>query len=208
MKNKEEKIHFQMNLEEAILSILSLQDKPRPAKEIYANLVLEGVSHTFTRTDINRILYKLSEEGKVSSTTDLPALWSLPSESKESVSKPVVMIDLGNVHDILQKIEPYSKKGLVNVYAFCDLAYNGFGVKTKVDPSITVFQATTPDRNAADLHMIWKIAEICIYNKYPGSDILILTRDQGFRTLETITKQYGYKVSFLTSWEELRNFIE
>jgi len=165
------------------------------------------------KMDVNRCLYSLKEEGVAIMLEGTPPLWRLKEqpidETKEIPPLPVVIVDLGNVHDVLQKLEPYSKQGLAYVYAFADLAFNGFGINPKPDESITVFQAKTADRNAADLHMIHEIIKICITNKYPGSTIFIVTRDQGFRTLSTIAEQYGYKIIFVTGWEgALRDAVE
>jgi hypothetical protein len=199
-----------MSLQEKVYSTVTQSSTPLSARDIARALKC-------TKKDVNQILYR-SED--LHHTSDTPPKWFLKapqsptSEAKSSIDPytpdvPIVLVDLGNVHDTLKPLEPYARSGEVMAFAFADLAFNGYGVNPACDSCIPMFQSKTPDKNAADIEMVWKCAEIAMLNNGNGHalEFYIVTRDQGFRTLETILKRYGHNVTFVRDWNDLKMYV-
>lgn len=196
-----------------LITYLQSQKTPVTAKKVATDLKC-------SKPEVNRSLYELLNTNKVKRTSETPPEWSLVTTTTEEKKDPpttssssdvsVVMVDLGNVHDTLPNIEKYARQGLVRVYAFADLAFNGYGINPRCDPSIFLFQSTTPDKNAADIEMVWKCAEISLMENPRNHSLqfYIVTRDQGFRTLGDILRRQGHEVEFVRGWDDLKMFIE
>lgn len=194
--------------------INSITNKSKSAKEIAKELKKP-------KKFINSMLYSMEKQNLVSKTDGTPPQWkilnpvSLQKECENFDFKediPIVMIDLGNVHDVLQQVEPYAKEKLAKVYAFADLQYNGYGIKPPCNLSVELYHSKTPDKNAADIEMVWKCADI-IFNLEPNQkfkklQFCIVTKDNGFRTLKTIIERHGHEAIFMRTWEELRVYVE
>lgn len=203
------------NSENRVLEFLKSNKGEFPAKVISRSLNME-------RSVVNRILYdKLLKGGTVACNKATPPLWSyseIIDESEveievENEAKNVIFVDLGNVHDVLQKLESYANN--CDVYAFADQAFNGYGVNPEPkNPKINVFQSTDEHKNAADIEMVWKAAEIVMNlsedDVEQGVRFIIFTRDNGFRSLKGILERYsGVKeVLFVQTWQQAREFIE
>jgi Adenosine deaminase z-alpha domain len=208
-----------MSLENKILALLEESKTELPAKVIASSLKVE-------RSLVNRTLYeKLLKMGKVIQKEGTPPLWSCKQTVEEKIAesdnvspKNVVFIDLGNVHDILPKMEAYADD--CAVYAFADRAFNGYGINPPPkNQNITVLKAKDEHKNSADITMIWKAAELVLLHGRKNSPLarvksglrfIIFTRDQGFRTLKAILEGYSVvsQVLFVQQWEEAREFIE
>ena len=160
---------------------------------------------------INRILYKLEREERAQKDDSIPPAWTTlggqPRPQTTQPNIPLILVDLGNVHDVLQKLERLARQGDVKVWAFADLAFNGFGVNPAPHPSITVEQAKRPHRNAADIRLIWRVAQLVLTSTTPQT-FYVVTKDQGFRTLEDMAGAAGHKLSFAKDWEQLWEFIK
>jgi hypothetical protein len=203
------------NPESRILQFLKDNAGEFPAKLIARSLNLE-------RTIVNRILYeKLLKADKVLCNKATPPLWSYAKSDEDSEAEAeevdvqnIVFVDLGNVHDILQKLESYAGHDC-KVYAFADCAFNGYGVNPiPKNKDIEVFQTKDDHKNAADVEMIWKAAEIVMNMDEErfetGIRFIIFTRDNGFRSLKTILERYKAvrEVLFVQTWQQAREFIE
>lgn len=180
------------------------------AKEIH-----ERIGTKVTRTDINLCLHEtLAKQGLVVCSQDTPPRWRMSFSSgvnPASLSvKTIVLVDLGNVHDCLKSLIPYAQQGSLEVYAFADFAFQGFGVNPPLLPCerLHLIQAKTADRNAADLELIWTVARYC-FEAEPGScRFFVATKDAGFQSLAAKAEQYGHSLTFVTSWASLRLHIE
>lgn len=190
-----------------IFAIIEEAEQPISAKDIARRL-----PSTITKKEVNQVLY---QDKRLVRASGCPPLWSLPATQQDSGSGdddgvPIVMIDLGNVHDTLEPLEPYAKRGLVRAYAFADLQFNGYGVNPRCDPSIAVYQSKVADKNAADIRMVWDCADIVLTKNPSGTPLtfFIVTKDQGFRSLGTILEDYGHTIHFLRNWDDLKLHVE
>jgi len=119
----------------------------------------------------------------------------------------VVVVDLGNVHDCLQKLAPLAEAGEVQVRAYADLQYNGYGVNPPFDsPGCVVFRAATPHKNAADTQIIWDISRLCSLALKP-LHLLVVTKDNGFRHLRELAEESGHNLAFAQDWSSLRSLL-
>ena len=125
----------------------------------------------------------------------------------QQVADVVVVVDLGNVHDCLQKIAPLAEAGQLQVLAYADLQYNGVGINPPFEVAgCTVFKATSPHKNAADTKMIWDIAQLCASSERPRR-LLVTTKDNGFRYLRDLVEGSGHALSFAHDWASLRALL-
>jgi hypothetical protein len=166
-----------------------------------------------TREEANRTLYALLKTDEVFREGASPPLWSvLPlGVPSSSLTEPrrLVVVDLGNTHDCLRELLPYARAGAIEVRAYADLAYNGFGVTPALTdvPGVSVQQATTAEKNAADVDMIWDLAELLGPGE-PKYFVAVATKDQGFRRLKALAEARGHRLEFATGWSELRHYVE
>lgn len=165
------------------------------------------------RRALNRALYGMAEEGWVSREATVPPVWTLRDEGaassgeskKARVSEvPLVIVDLGNMH-CLDKLVPLAAADLVEVWAYADQAFAGYGVRPSVAGArnVTLKQADSPHRNAADVQLIWDVARLA-----QKRSILVASKDLGFRHLEQLARDAGHELEFFTTWEDLRDCIE
>ena len=201
-----------------IFTFLSEQKNPVTARDICVGLLKNQIQAD--RTQINKTLYTMLEEGQVIQHEGIPPKWSLKQKlqhpvrlAEPDVHEPVmvVFIDLGNVHDCLKPIVPYAQteNTTLLVHAFADISFNGFGVNPPAPAPIHVFQATTRDANAADVELIWQAACYILMRPIPnGYHFVVATRDQGFNSLQAIAQRHGHRLDFVTNWAQLKTFIE
>ena len=134
---------------------------------------------------------------------------SEPAGGSAAEPRRLVVVDLGNTHDCLQELLPYARAGQLEVRAYADLAFNGFGVTPPLTdaPNVVVKQATTAEKNAADVDMIWDLAAMLSHSE-PVYFVAIATKDQGFRRLKALAEANGHRLEFATGWSELRHYVE
>ena len=70
----------------------------------------------------------------------------------------VVVVDLGNVHDCLQKLAPLAEAGEVQVRAYADLQYNGYGVNP---PPLRTKTRRTPRSFGTSLASVRSPSSLC-----------------------------------------------
>jgi hypothetical protein len=176
------------------------------------------------RAIVNRKLYTLLNSNKVSRDSSVPPVWraSCPPTSFSGITPlletttlaiPLAVVDLGNVHDTLRELVPYARSGLVQIEAFADRAYNGFGVKPLLDdvPGLRVHRAQGTDRNAADIELVWFLCETlpdATIALEHSRHVVVATKDQGFQSLRDLVQRRGHRLTFVTQWSEMREFIE
>jgi len=203
-------------MEDQIVSILQHSLNPMSARQLTSQLKQE-------RTAVNRTLYGLLKQNRVRRFDETPPTWSNVLceenakcdekngyEQKQATVITVVFVDLGCCHDCLENLVPYATSdNNLQVYAFADVAFNGYGVNPVPPPPISVCQAQTRDSNAADIELIWKAAEL-IFKAPRGTTFkfIVATKDQGFTSLQTIVQRHGHSLEFVKDWNELRQYVE
>jgi hypothetical protein len=73
--------------------------------------------------------------------------------------------------------------------------------------NVYMFRATTSDRNSADVQLIWDLA-VLLSSSPERRNVIIATKDLGFRSLKSICELLGHSLTFVTDWNTLRNYIE
>ena len=117
--------------------------------------------------------------------------------------KNYALIDLGNIHNVLKEIDgvlPYT------IYAFADKCFNGYGVNPKASTAVTLIRAHENTKNAADIHIIWTVAQICFSNTEP-CNIHVITKDKGFLELQELARTHHHHLYFHISREKFYEFI-
>lgn len=165
---------------------------------------------------INQCLYTMKRDGIVTSVPDqtgVRPIWSLvPSEQKTPPTiMPIhtyVIIDLGNIHHVLQQLEPFAKEPGLQVMAFADKAYNGYPIGSCC--YWPYYQVTTTHTNAADIEIIAYVVEKALeaQREQRSVEFHVVTRDQQFQQLKDIVERKGHTLTFSQSWEELRIYLE
>jgi len=169
-----------------------------------------------SKTEVNRLLYQMDTVAKVQDGP--PPVWTLKTpaaaeaKTNEAAVCLVVIVDLGNVHDVLQHLGPYVASGCIHqVWAYADLQFNGYGVKPPPDYECRVYQAQQPHPNAADNKIVWDVAVACAAVPAGGAQFhfVVVTKDQGFQNLaDLVYESKAGTLEFVNSWEDLRNVIE
>ena len=122
---------------------------------------------------------------------------------KASDGGVIVLVDLGNVHDCLQRLGPLAESGRVTVRAYADLCFNGFGISPPVCcDNVTVFKASSPDKNSADVQLIWDVAQLCQADT--ALRLVVATKDLGFRHLQALAAEAGHELTFVQDWGGLQ----
>jgi hypothetical protein len=133
--------------------------------------------------------------------------WRVAAPAAAASLPTYVFVDLGNVHDCLQRLLPLAEAGELQVQAFADLAFNGFGVNPPLCASgCKVVRATSPDKNAADVQLVWNAALLCAAATSPLR-LFVVTRDHGFRHLQTLAEAAGHHLRFAQDWASLRALL-
>ena len=127
-----------------------------------------------------------------------------PAARASAHDKPIVIVDLGNVHDCLQKLLPLADAGGVQVTAYADLHYSGFGVRPPLENrNCRVIRSLSSHKNAADTKLVWDVACLCSDNPSPLR-IYIITKDNGFRHLQELARELGHSVAFAEDWDSFK----
>lgn len=203
-----------------VLAVLSAAKRPLAAKDIVKELAVRGGQQPVVRSEVNRALYRELIGKVVADETQLPPLWSVASKSQtdddakqkddEASLGKTVMVDLGNVHDCLPKLVPYAQSGDIEVVAYADVGFSGYGIKPPAPPPIVVKQASSFHKNAADIDLIFDLAVMGMQLNQKGvrRHFIIATLDKGFYSIKEKLEALGHKVKFVTNWDDLRMEIE
>lgn len=203
-------------MEKAVLDLLRADG---PSTAIRITQKIPGAE----RSVVNRTLYRLEELNQTrKDATTLPPVWSIvvahevettTTTAAGASPPPLAVVDLGNVHDTLKELVPYARAGAVDVEAFADRAFNGYGVKPSIDgiPNVRVHRAEGRDRNAADIELVWRMCEIlpdATAHPELARTVVVATKDQGFQALKDLVRRRGHSLTFVTCWAEMRDIIE
>jgi hypothetical protein len=126
----------------------------------------------------------------------------------------LVIIDLGCSHDVLANVIPYAEQGEMEVRAYADLAFNGFGLNPKVEcKNFSLFHAKTADKNSADVALIWDVSRFVqrMSLEEPSREvqIYVCTRDLQFQSLKALVEENPlHTLTFCINWETLRCHVE
>ena len=208
-----------------LYSILNLLQNGQRQKAINISKSLKVDKRLVQKALYSHVNAEFIDIGKTlrSDQTCTPPEWYLEANNKEdekvsSVKKdekePVrfVMIDGGNVHDVLQHAEKYADGENTFVYFFADMQTNCYGCASKPCKNAYVrrLQAKSAHTNAADVEIIWEVCRLS-YNfrlEEKKVEFYIVTKDQQFQHLKTKVEELGHTLTFCNSWEELRIYIE
>lgn len=202
--------------------LICLQDAaPEPMKASKISRRCE-----ISRHQTNQALYALLREAnKVEKIGDAPPMWQAVVDSQMHICadsdgvlpllpRTIVVVDLGNTHDCLQNLLLYATRKEIEVYAYADLAFNGYGVNPPlIAPNVKIHQATDSHRNSADTKLIWDLASLTAEHaaRDPQRElqIIVATRDLGFQTLQTlVAERERQTLTFVQDWSTLRLYIE
>lgn len=212
-----------------ILRILERQFSSNASTSMSTNTIRQSFPEHVTKLQINSILYDLKDAGRVIFTPGSPPLWShkpaITSQSHTSASMetecdvggdPIVLVlnDLGCCHNVLQNLVPYAEQDKLQVKAYADLAYAGFGVRPPVKTrNVQVFHSKTADKNSADVKMIWDLSryvnQFAESNPLRRLDVYVATKDLQFQSLKALVEENPlHSLTFCTDWEALRMHVE
>lgn len=201
---------------EAILEILINSEEDWLTTHTISSL-LPGVE----KVSINTCLHELKKQGLVDKIDDAPPKWKRKKINDDNMRTPSsaphlhCIVDLGNVHDCLRPLQAYAELGILTVAAYADLSFAGYGVSPPlVAKNVQVFHANTPDKNSADVQIIW---DVCRYvdnmnKEQPDKPlrIVVATKDLGFLRLKYLVEENNplHKLTFVTNWETMRLHVE
>ena len=169
---------------------------------------------------VNRALYDMEGENqnsrtRISRIDGHPPHWRL-EEAGRSCSpiavRPepctIVVIDLGNCH-FLREVEPYGGGGNIMIWAYADAFYNGYGVNPPcVKDGVCVVRCNERSKNAADVRMVWDLAQY-VQSCVEPTRIILATKDNGFQNLKNLVEQSAvHSLTFVKDLQELRFEIE
>ena len=217
-KNLESLVSENMDLREYLVKCLRSEIEKLCAAEIKKKFDIAE-----SKSEINKQLYSLKKDKILESVEGTPPKWYM-READQSIGtippdckiEPLihVVVDLGNCHDCLKQLIPYAQKGLITVSAYADIAFCGFGISPPINDTenVTVFQADTPDKNSADVQIIWDLSRLTHQQPEKSEKemiIIVATKDLGFRRLKNLVEQNPkHSLFFVTNWESLRIYIE
>ncbi len=174
-----------------------------------------------TKAAVNPILYTLLKDGEIEcDKTSNPPLWRKISpnknitnqilESDNDDERIMIIVDLGNCHDVLKNINNLVDNKTIYAKAYADRAFNGYGIKPVPDnPLIEVYKAMSDHKNAADTRMIWDLAVLFHDSKGINWTVYVCSKDSGFCELKTLFESNGeHTLKFIRGgWEELEVII-
>ena len=180
-----------------------------------------------TKKRLNEALYALLYDEQVQKTDTIPPSWRRSvsisnkrrsteggggqQEEENPRQEPLVhvVVDLGNVHCCLPKLIPYARAGLLTVAAYADMAYRGYGIIPPLrEPNISVFQATTPDKNSADVEIVWRLSRMSGATARGALTVFVCTKDLGFQRIKSLVEEDGHNLTFVMGWSQLKLHIE
>lgn len=188
-----------------------LKRKPKlKASEIYEYIL--NLSFSVEKATVVKHLHALVKQGKLISSDAIPPTYHVPgyeqtqlqSVERKSQAGLLVVIDLGNVHNILQNVEKYIgiTPGL-EVKAYADLAYNHYKPHT---PDI-LWHNDSAQRETTDVKLIADTVIKLKDAKYKYH-VIIMSLDKVVCALESVVKSMGHQCTVAKSWDELRIFLE
>lgn len=213
------KPQFPNPISEAVYKELSKQTQPVTAATLWKTASLKA----YTRKEINHALYQDLRELVCRTEGPEPApLWSIRICDKMSVEKEeidesgctymIVAIDLGNVHDCLEKCVKYKAHEMIHqVIAVADNGFEGYGVKPRVEgKGIEVHHIQQPGKGNTEVALIWRILEECVENdpEHRRIHFLLATHSEGLKYLSHLVSKYGHVLHFVKNANQLAEYVE
>lgn len=180
----------------------------------------------YDRKVINNLLYTLSgiKVYRIAGENSLKPIWKLMQtviEDKLSTGNvqivsdnkindqgvdnnipTLILIDLGNVHDCLQKLEAYDKI----VIGYCNTTYNGYGVSEPCEnENISIKKFDTKDTNAVTSEIFYSVS-IALASKIK-SKIIVVSNGKIFSYLPTLAKNHGKDLELARDWTSLKPLL-
>jgi hypothetical protein len=122
-------------------------------------------------------------------------------QEQKTISKPYIIIDLGNVHDCLQKLELYEGR----VIAICNGAYLGYGVGEKCNnKNIEVIKYESLDGNTVMSEIFYKVSHLLTS---VIDDIIVVSQSKFFTYLPEIGERHGKTITLVRDWDKLKTLI-
>lgn len=184
--------------------------------------ILDSVSLPCNKQSINQCLYQELEPRNLVKRINVGGItipyWCLAplGETKKQPNRfgctsTVVLIDLGNIHDCLQKCEGLLQCHAIDrVYAFADYQFNGYGVKGHAvrGTNLQVIQAKRSNKNAAETLLQWKCQELIFdANRDEKFYFIIVTKDEGFKYLEVLVEEKGHVLHFARDSQDMNSLV-
>jgi hypothetical protein len=199
----------EINLSDRILKILNGQGQS--ARDICKKLQDKSIK----KSDVNSVLYKLKNEGKVEKHDSSPPMWTKigskelknSSDSDEEDSITAVFLDVGNSHcqmDAARYVAPN-----VVLYGFVPL---GFGGEIPVNNTCVNFTILEEGQNVA-IAMAVRIATLvsALESVKRSSHIIIVSKSNMFEGIESMLSLIS-KLAQITiiknGWEGLKLYLE
>lgn len=211
---------FSSPIAQAVYKELEKQPQPVTAATLWKTPSLKS----YTRKEINHALYEDLRNVVCRTEGPEPApLWSVKNgcnkvqAEKEYIDESgctymIVVIDLGNVHDCLEKCVKYKAHDMIHrVIAVADSGFQGYGVKPKVEgDGIVVHRIQQSGKGNGEVELIWRIQEECAENNPDHRRIhfLLATRSEGLGYLSHLVSEYGHVLHFVKNANELAEYVE
>lgn len=183
---------------------------------LYTQLLKKNMVFMDKKEDSSKPIWKLTDitlqpprsETIPTTKTKTSVAITATATSTSTAKQWILLIDLGNVHDVLSKAEIYADQ--IWIYAFADCNFNGYGInpEPKKHPHIKIFQMKTRDRNSADTQIIWEVARLVLGTLTSSFHFLVATKDQGFLALKHLVEEQGHQLTFVRGWKEVQHFLD
>ncbi len=148
---------------------------------------------------------KLNTNNNINNTnTKIKKNVKFNTEIKENkIQLPHFIIDLGNVHDCLQKLELYDG----NIIAICNEAYLGYGVGEKCkNKNIEVIKFSSLDKNTVMSEIFFRVSHL--FTSLNINDIIIVSQSSFFSYLPEIATRHNKSLVVVKDWENLKGIIQ
>ena len=129
-----------VQVETIVLDVLKIKPKSK-ASELYEIILARSYRSLECKTKIVKHLHTLVRQNKVIATDNVPPTYHIPGieqsqmidrKSEQSQTGLLVVIDLGNVHHVLESVEKYSGVTTnLEIKAYADRAYNHYKPHTQ-----------------------------------------------------------------------------
>lgn len=200
----------EISLSDRILRTLNAQGQS--ARDIVKKLQDKNIK----KSDVNSILYKLKNEGKVEKSDSSPPLWikissketkNSSDSDEEDRTTTVVFLDVGNSHCQMETVK-YASSNVV-VYGFVPL---GFGGEIPENDRSVNFTILEEGQNIAIAMAVRITTLVCALEsvKRP-SEILIVSKSNMFDGIESmlnLTSKLAKITIIKNGWEGLKLYLE
>ena len=211
-------------MENAIVNaLLRREDESATAVQLEEELT------KYSKTQINACLYQSLEKKKLverfkkegdpkprwravkSAATPPARLEPSPGLDDYGCDTTTVLVDLGNVHDVLQTCEGYVKSKVIDdVYGIADYHFNDYGVNPKPSDitGVIVLQATDAQKNSGDVLLVWEVSRIIALRRRAGIHFIVATMSKKLHYLANLAAEKGHVMHFVRDLKGLRELVE